>query len=77
MARWFCFYLLVFIFLFNSIEMSLFKRHIGAAREYRYRAKHRTSNTIQQQQQQPILAPDYIRSRWIELYKERNKIPQT
>jgi len=79
MARWFCLYLIVFIFFFNNIKMmiltddhDLLKRHIGSAQENRYRAKQRASNNIQQQQQS-FLSPDLLRARWIELYNEQNK----
>lgn len=81
MARSFCFYLILFLFLVNNInsiilinEENFLKRNLGSAREYRYRAKQRTSKHIpQHQQQQTHVSPDYLRARWIQLYNEQNK----
>lgn len=83
MTRYILFSIFLLIFFFNSIQTifindeNLFlKRHIGAAREYRYRARHRAANL--NQQQWPIyVSPEYIRSRWIELYNEQNKLNET
>lgn len=57
-------------------EQDLLKRHLGSARENRYRAKQRASKNIPQllQQQQSLLSPDFLRARWIQLYNEQNKI---
>ena len=61
--------------IFINDEDIYLKRHIGAAREYRYRARQRTANT---NQQLPIyISPEYLRSRWIELYNEQNKLNET
>ena len=84
MARWFCLYLIFFLVLCYNIEMiiltdqyDLFKRHLGSARENRYRARQRTSNHNPQQtlqQQQPSLpSPDFLRDRWMKLYHEKNQ----
>ena len=87
MARWFCLYLIFFMFLcynvetiFLTDEYDLFKRHLGSARENRYRARHRASNNIhhyQQQQQSALLSPDVLRARWMELYNTKYKNNQT
>jgi hypothetical protein len=59
-------------------EYDLLKRHLGSARENRYRARQRTSNNILQQQQQPSpLSPDFLRARWMKLYNEKYKNNQT
>jgi hypothetical protein len=58
-------------------EYDLFKRHLGSARENRYRARQRASNTIQQQQQPSFLSPEFLRARWIELYNTKYKNNQT
>jgi hypothetical protein len=82
MARWFYLYFIFLIFLFNNINMiilpdeyDLLKRHIGSARENRYRAKQRGLNNIQQQK--PFLTPDLLRNRWLELYNQQNKNKKT
>lgn len=79
MARCFCICLILFIFLVSNIKMMilpdqhhLLKRHIGLARENRYRAQQRIANQ-QQIQQYPHLSPDALRNRWTELYKEKTK----
>ena len=84
MARLFCLYLILIILLINEIKMNmssdentLFLRHIGAARENRYRAQQqqhqqRISNRIQIPQQS-FLSPELLRARWNELYKVQNK----
>jgi hypothetical protein len=84
MARLFYLYLIFFILLFNDITMirfsaehDLLKRHIGSARENRYRAKQRTPDPIQQPPSQSFLSPDLLRARWNELYNEQNKNNET
>jgi hypothetical protein len=79
MARWFFLYLIFVLFLINDIRMNiltdsneLFQRHIGAARENRYRAQQRKSSHIQNQQQS-LVSADLLRTRWIELYNKQNK----
>lgn len=54
----------------------LFKRHIGSAREKLFRAKQLPINNenLFQRQQQTLPSPDVLRSRWIELFNEQNKI---
>jgi hypothetical protein len=55
-------------------EHNLLKRHIGSARENRYRAKQRTSNSIQQSPPpSSLLSPDLLRARWNELYHGQNQ----
>jgi hypothetical protein len=62
-------------------EHDLFKKHIGSARENRYRARQQVPNNIQQQQQQQqqqsFLSPDLLRARWMELYNEQNRNNET
>ncbi len=86
MARSFYLYLIFFMFLFNNIKMitlidehDLLKKHIGSARENRYRARQRVPNNIQQQQQQQqsFLSPDLLRARWMKLYNEQNRNNET
>ncbi len=84
MAPSFYLYLIFFMFLFNNIKMitlidehDLLKKHIGSARENRYRARQRVPNNIQQQQQQSFLSPDLLRARWMELYNEQNQNNET
>ncbi len=81
MARSFYLYLMFFIFICYNVKMiiltneyDLLKRHLGSARENRYRARQRASNNnIPQPLQQPsLLSPDFLRARWIELYNENN-----
>ncbi len=83
MARWFCLYLILFIFLFGNIKMMILsdqhnrlERNIGLARENRYRAQQRIGNHMQLQQPS-LISPDVLRDRWIELYKKKNKKNQT
>lgn len=56
---------------------NLYSRHIGSARENRFRAQQqqqqRTLNNRIPIPQQPYLSPELIRARWNELYKEQNK----
>lgn len=54
----------------------LFKRHIGSAREKLFRAKQLPINNenLFQRPQQTLPSPDVLRSRWIELFNEQNKI---
>ena len=83
MARWFSFSLIFFLFLVNDIntmiltgQHALLRRHIGSARENRYRAQQRIThpqNHIQQRQQQSLMSPELLRARWIELYSKQNK----
>ena len=80
MARWICFCLIFLIFLFWHVKMIILadqydpmKRHLGSARENRYRAKQRTGNSPQKYQQQTSLSPEFLRARWLELYNEQNQ----
>ncbi len=57
-------------------QHDLLTRHIGSARENRYRARQRASNTIYQQQQS-FLSPELLRARWIELYNKQNNKNET
>ncbi len=84
MAPWISFSFILFIVLFNNISMmiltdqqpTLFKRHIGSAREKLFRAKHLPINNenLFQRPRQTLPSPDVLRSRWLELFSEQNKI---
>lgn len=52
-------------------QYRLIKRHLGSARENRYRAQHRTSYTSPKQH--TVLSPELIRARWLDLYNEQNQ----
>ncbi|CAF0927149.1 unnamed protein product [Adineta ricciae] len=85
MARWIslCFILLLFLFT-NLTAMILvdqripYKRHIGSAREKLFRAKQLPTNTdnLFQRPKQSLPSPEFLRSRWLELYNERNKVAE-
>lgn len=77
--------LLVFV---HEVSMSmettgdLFKRHIGSARENRYRARaqQRMASSVGGNlathpvhlQHLAFLSPEFLRARWIEVYHEQN-----
>ncbi|CAF0924792.1 unnamed protein product [Adineta ricciae] len=54
------------------------KRHIGSAREKFFRAKQLPTNTdnLFQRPKQSLPSPEFLRSRWLELYNERNKVAE-
>ena len=49
----------------------LIKRHLGSARENRYRAQQRAGSTPPRQH--TALSPELIRARWLEIYNEQNQ----
>ena len=79
--------LLVFV---HEVSMSmettgyLFKRHIGSARENRYRAQQRMASNVGGSnsgyltthpvhlQHLAFLSPEFLRARWMEVYHEQN-----
>ncbi len=58
-----------------SDQRTLFKRHIGSAREKLFRAKQLPTNNENsfQHMKQTLPSPDVLRSRWIELFNGQNK----
>lgn len=78
MGRWIYVCLIFLIFLFYHVNMMIFtdqydliKRHLGSARENRYRAQQRTGHNPSKQH--TSLSPELIRARWLELYNEQNQ----
>ncbi|UJR37324.1 hypothetical protein I4U23_030032 [Adineta vaga] len=85
MARWISSCLILFLFLITNLTaMILFdqriphKRHLGSAREKHFRSKHVPMNTdnLYQRPKQILPSPEFLRSRWVDLYKEQNRIPE-
>jgi hypothetical protein len=53
-----------------------YKRHIGSAREKLFRAKQVPLNTdaLFQRPQQAPPSPEVLRSRWLELFREQDRL---
>ncbi|CAF1573860.1 unnamed protein product [Adineta steineri] len=62
----------------SSDQRILFKRDIGSAREMLFRAKQFPINNDNffQRPHQSLPSPDVLRSRWMELFNEHNKIKE-
>ena len=82
MARYLFFCLILLLLVLNQIQTMFIdddndlmnRRHIGAARESRYRAQKKLAQSILplMQQDSSKLSPEYLRSRWLELFQEQN-----